>query len=222
MRCSEIAARSGGLQYLEFPQKTVTGSVPQSPLCRLTSHRFEELVLPLLDSIYDSARYLSRNGTEAEDLVQDTCLRALRGFRTFETGTNFRAWIFQILKNTFSSSRTSAQYRMRHLHFSLDEMTTPVQSRVPDQIEILLYKSQLVSTEFAVQRLPAFQRKVLMLCDLEGLSYRDAAQELSIPLGTVMSRLARARKAIRRSIQENMVRRRARGTSKTRDEFNTF
>lgn len=160
MRCSEIAARSGGLQHLEFPQKTVTGSVPQSPLCRLTSHRFEELVLPLLDSIYDSARYLSRNGTEAEDLV--------------------------------------------------------------DQIEILLYKSQLVSTEFAVQRLPAFQRKVLILCDLEGLSYRDAAQELSIPLGTVMSRLARARKAVRRSIQENMVRRRARGTSKTRDEFNTF
>lgn len=194
------------LQHLELPPESGTSSIFRS---RFASPRFEELALPLLASIHDSARYLSRSRAEADDLVQETYLKALRGFRTFEAGTNFRAWMFQILRNTFSSSRTSTRHRLRHLHLTMDELTTPVRSGFPDPIEILLCQCRLVATELAVRRLPAYQREVFVLCDLEGASYREAAEALSIPLGTVMSRLARARKAVCRSVQEQFVRRRA-------------
>jgi RNA polymerase sigma-70 factor (ECF subfamily) len=132
--------------------------------------------------------------------VQETYLKAFRGFAKFEPGSNFRAWIFRILKNTFLSSRTSAQYRRRAAPINSDKQLAELPSHSPDPIAILMDRARLDAVQAAVQRLPIILHDVLVLCDLQGASYREIAQTLSIPLGTVMSRLSRARKAVGESI----------------------
>ena len=160
---------------------------------------FEELALPLLNSVYNFAHWLAQNQADAEDLVQETYLRAWRGFRSFEPGSNFRAWIFRILKNTFLSARSSAQRRgtaLLHSEELLSEL--PANSQRVDTM--LIERVRLDAIRIAIERLPVSFREVLLLCDVEEASYRDIAQILSIPIGTVMSRLMRARRALRRSI----------------------
>lgn len=169
--------------------------------CRPSSD-FEELALPLLGSVYNSAQFLTGNRSDAEDLVQDTYLKALRGFATFEPGSNFRAWIFRILKNTFLSSRTSAQYRGSSAQVSFHDLLTELPSRSTHPIETLIDQDRLQTIQIAVEQLPAGLREVLVLCDVQEASYRETADALSIPVGTVMSRLARARKVVRESIHD--------------------
>ncbi len=160
---------------------------------------FDELSLPLFDALYNFARWLAGRDADAEDLVQETYLKALRSFSTFQPGTNFRAWIFRILKNTFLTSRVSAQHRFTAL-LSSDEALANVPSAFPDPGTILMNRVRLDAVHTAMQALPADFREVLVLCDLKEASYRETAQALSIPIGTVMSRLARARKALRESV----------------------
>lgn len=189
---------------------TQIGPSPQAPQAmtrlgspvlqqRSSSLSFEELALPLFDSVYNFAHWLAQNQADAEDLVQETYLKALRGFTSFQPGTNFRAWIFQILKNTFLSSRARTQRRGTVTFGSEDELPERPANSVNVE-SILLERSRLDAVQSAIQRLPVNFREALLLCDVEEASYRDITEILSIPIGTVMSRLARARKAVRESV----------------------
>jgi RNA polymerase sigma factor (sigma-70 family) len=160
---------------------------------------FEELAMPLFDSLYNFARWIARDSDDAEDLVQETYLKTLRSFASFQPGTNFRAWIFQILRNTFLSSRTKFERRMTEaLDSDEGEPELAVDTETPETILINCSDSQLLQR--AIDDLPVYYRETLLLCEVEEMSYQEIAQILSIPIGTVMSRLARARKAVRESL----------------------
>ena len=161
---------------------------------------FEELAMPLFDSLYNFAHWLARNQSDAEDLVQETYRKALHSFALFQPGTNFRGWIFRILKNTFLSSRSGLEWKMTAPMESEDDGTElAAEKETPETILIERSNSQLVQR--AIDALPAHYREVLLLCEVEEMSYREIAEILSIPIGTVMSRLARARRAIRGSFK---------------------
>jgi RNA polymerase sigma-70 factor, ECF subfamily len=161
--------------------------------------RFEELAMPLFDSLYNFASWLVHNKSNAEDLVQETYLKALRGFASFRPGTNFRAWMFRILRNTFLSSRTTLDRRLTVEIDSEDDVPVlPATCTTPESL--LIERSQQNAVRNAIEQLPVTFREVLLLCDVEDASYREISEILSIPVGTVMSRLARARKAVRESL----------------------
>jgi len=160
---------------------------------------FEELAMPLFDSLYNFASWLVHNKSNAEDLVQETYLKALRSFASFQPGTNFRAWMFRILRNTFLSSRSTLARRMTVEIDSEDDVTMlPATSATPESL--LIERSQENAVRSAIEQLPVIFREVLLLCDVEDASYREISEILSIPMGTVMSRLTRARKAVRESL----------------------
>ncbi|HWO32631.1 MAG TPA: sigma-70 family RNA polymerase sigma factor [Candidatus Acidoferrum sp.] len=160
---------------------------------------FEELAMPLFDSLYNFARWLVENSNDAEDLVQETYLKALRGFASFQRGTNFRAWMFQILKNTFLSSRSKLDRRMTvAMDAEEDGPKLAVDTETPETILMNRSNSQLVQR--AIDDLPGHYRETFLLCEVEEMSYQEIAEILSIPIGTVMSRLARARKSVRDSL----------------------
>lgn len=160
---------------------------------------FEELAMPQFDSLYNFAGWLVRDRSDAEDLVQETYLKALRSFASFQPGTNFRAWMFRILKNTFLSSRSTLDQHMTVEIDSEDDVPVlPTTSATPESL--LIERSQENAVRNAIEQLPVIFREVLLLCDVEDASYREIAEILSIPVGTVMSRLARARKAVRESV----------------------
>jgi len=160
---------------------------------------FEELAMPLFDSLYNFARWLVHNQNDAEDLVQETFLKALRGFASFQPGTNFRAWMFRILKNTFLSSCSRLERRMTVAMDSGEDFPVlPATSPTPESL--LIERSGNDAVRCAIEQLPVIFREVILLCDVADASYREIAEILSIPIGTVMSRLARARKLVRESL----------------------
>lgn len=166
---------------------------------------FEELAMPLFDQLYNFACWLTRDRSEAEDLVQETYTKALRGFSSFQRGTNFRAWMYRILRNTFLTSRTGLKATMSvPLELEEESLELPIERKTPEAILIERSNWQLVQS--AIENLPLHSREILLLCDLEEMSYREISETLSIPLGTVMSRLARARDAL-----AELVRRRLEG-----------
>jgi RNA polymerase sigma-70 factor (ECF subfamily) len=170
---------------------------------------FERLALPLLPSLYNIAFWLSRNGTDAEDLVQETFLKALRGFASFEPGTNFKAWIFRILRNTYLTSRTGlAATRTVALEDELNENGESGPARLPDAAvdwqtpeTKLLEMADRASLQAAMETLPPPLLEVILLCDVEEMKYREISAALEIPIGTVMSRIARARGALRAALE---------------------
>jgi RNA polymerase sigma-70 factor (ECF subfamily) len=172
---------------------------------------FESLALPLLPSLYNVASWLSRNPADAEDLVQETFLKALRGFATFEPGTNFRAWIFRILRNTYLTSRTGLAARntvaledelgavdesgsAAHAESAIDRQTPELH---------LIDLGNRAALQAAMEKLSPPLLEVILLCDVEEMKYREIAGILDIPIGTVMSRIARARAALRVALQES-------------------
>lgn len=167
---------------------------------------FEELVGGQLDGLYGAALRLTRNGRDAEDLVQDAVLRGYRFFERFERGTNFRAWMFKILTNTFIN-----QYRRTVKERSLVE--GPEQAAVQDQVVSREaaenaaeperhFLDRLVSDEVvrAVDALPIDFRMVVILADLQDFSYKEIADILDVPIGTVMSRIHRGRRALQKKL----------------------
>ena len=180
--------------------QVMVGFRASSPQGDQPSAAFEELAMPLFDSLYNFARWLVHNSNDAEDLVQETYLKALRSFASFRRGTNFRAWIFQILRNTFLSSCSKLDRRMTVAMDSEEDfpgfLTT---SATPESL--LIEHSGNDAVRCAIEQLPVIFREVILLCDVEDASYREIAEILSIPVGTVMSRLARARKAVRESVR---------------------
>jgi RNA polymerase sigma factor (sigma-70 family) len=160
---------------------------------------FEELAMPLFDSLYNFARWLVHNQNDADDLVQEAYLKALRSFASFQPGTNFRAWMFKILKNTFLSSCSNVERRMTVAMDSDEDLPVVSASSVTPE-SVLIERSGNDAVRCAIEQLPVIFREVILLCDVEDASYREIAEILSIPMGTVMSRLARARKAVRESL----------------------
>jgi RNA polymerase sigma-70 factor (ECF subfamily) len=161
---------------------------------------FEELAMPLFNSLYNFARWLVHNSNDAEDLAQETYLTALRSFASFQSGTNFRAWIFRILKNTFLGSCSTLERRMTDAMVSDEDFPVlPAISVTPESL--LIDRSGNDAVRCAIAQLPVIFREVILLCDVEDASYREIGEILSIPIGTVMSRLARARKAVRESLR---------------------
>jgi RNA polymerase sigma-70 factor (ECF subfamily) len=155
---------------------------------------FEDLAVPLLASAYTFACWLTRDSGEAEDLVQETFLKGLLGFASFRPGTNFRAWIFRILRNTFLSSRTKLERRMT-VPFMSEDDSLELPTAPFDPESHLIHRSRIDSLRRAIDHLPMDYREI-MVCNLEDVSYNEIAESLSIPLGTVMSRLARARRMV--------------------------
>ncbi|HLJ74852.1 MAG TPA: sigma-70 family RNA polymerase sigma factor [Thermoanaerobaculia bacterium] len=158
---------------------------------------FEELALPLLDSLYRYARWLTKNVAEAEDLVQEAYLKGFRGYESFIAGSNIRAWMFRILRNTFLTSRTG----LRAIPpVPLDEniVDSVVDPATPETNYV--HRANADALRRAIDDLPVEFREVLLMCDVEGMRYKEIAEALSIPIGTVTSRLLRARARLRKAL----------------------
>src|SRR5437762_9631842 len=167
--------------------------------------RFERDVLPLLPSLYGAALRMTRNPADAEDLVQETYLRAYRGFAGFQEGTNLKAWLYRILTNTFINSYRKKQREPQTS--SLDDVEdwylfsrmaergsepsaeTSVLESLPDE-----------DVQEALSSLPEQFRIAVLLADVEGFSYKEIAEITGVPIGTVMSRLHRGRKALEKRL----------------------
>jgi RNA polymerase sigma-70 factor, ECF subfamily len=157
---------------------------------------FEELAMPLFDQLYNFAHWLTQNREEAEDLVQETYAKALKGFASFRLGTNFRAWMYRILRNTFLTSRTGLKATLTVPLDSEEEgPEVAVEHNTPETL--LFERSNRELLQSAIDDLPVYYREILLLCEVEEMSYQEIAEMLSVPIGTVMSRLSRARKTLR-------------------------
>jgi RNA polymerase sigma factor (sigma-70 family) len=167
------------------------------------SAEFERLALPLLPSLYNHASWLTRNHAEAEDLVQETFYKALRAFDSFQESTNFKAWIIRIMRNTFLTSRTGiATSRTVFLEDHPHVLDTTDASPTPE--DNLIRLDNQVALQRALEQLEAPLREALLLCDVEEVKYKDIALILDIPIGTVMSRISRARRALRQLLQPQL------------------
>jgi RNA polymerase sigma-70 factor (ECF subfamily) len=168
---------------------------------RLPATNFEILALPLFDQLYNFAHWLTQDRAEAEDLVQETYAKALRGFSSFQAGTNFRAWIYRILRNSFLNSRTGLKATVVFDESEYD-ITSHPDGTTPESL--LLAQANREMVRRALEELPVHFREILLLCEVEEMSYQEISETLSIPAGTVMSRLFRARKALRNLLQQQM------------------
>ena len=157
-----------------------------------------------LDAAYNLARWLARDERDAEDVVQEACLRAFRFFASFHGG-NARAWFLAIVRNTYYTWLEKNRGQAQNVEFT-DDTVAAVEYEMAttgDSVERLLQEAdtrRLVHR--ALESIPAEFREVIVLRELEDMSYRDIAQIADIPLGTVMSRLSRARKLMLRALQE--------------------
>jgi RNA polymerase sigma-70 factor (ECF subfamily) len=169
---------------------------------RLPAATFEDLALPLFDQLYNFAHWLAQDTAEAEDLVQETYAKALRGFSSFQPGTNFRAWMYRILRNSFLSSRTGLKATVA-LDAEEQEAALPKEIATPESI--LLEQANRELVQQALEELPVHFREILLLCEVEEMSYQEISETLAIPLGTVMSRLFRARQALRGALKQKLA-----------------
>lgn len=167
---------------------------------------FEALVSPWLDGLYASALRLTRNERNAEDLVQDTVMRAWRFFDKFEKGTNFRAWLFKILTNTFinsyrrNSREKSLQDESERQSVEAQFFSADTTEQAANPEDYLLDRVMREDVLKAIDGLPIDFRMVVILADLQEFSYKEIAEVLDIPVGTVMSRLFRGRKALQKTL----------------------
>jgi RNA polymerase sigma factor (sigma-70 family) len=164
---------------------------------------FEALAVPLFEPLYNFAYWLAHNREEAEELVQETFAKALRGFSSFQSGTNFKAWMFRILRNTFLTSKTGL--RAAPALDVDDPAVEPLVTDVRDNPEVhLLQLRDREAIERALEQLPINFREVVLLCDVEEMKYQEIAEMLGIPIGTVMSRLGRGRRMMRSLLSEHV------------------
>jgi RNA polymerase sigma-70 factor (ECF subfamily) len=167
---------------------------------------FEQEAMPYLDSLFTAALYLTRNQEEANDLCQETMLRAYRSFHQFTIGTNCRAWLLTILHNLFRSSRT--RIKPEHLAATSEDFERAIESESlktsnpyanPEAIVVERSFDHLVQK--ALQDLPTDFKAALILVDLEDMTYKDAAGVLEVPIGTVRSRVSRGRALLRAALR---------------------
>jgi RNA polymerase sigma-70 factor, ECF subfamily len=168
---------------------------------------FAEEAMTHLDTLYRGALRLTRDPDRAQDLVQDTYVRALRYQHSYQPGTNMKAWLFAIMRNLFWDRFRGG----RQEDLSLDDDTGDFalydrlkdDSAIPeDRVLDSIAADEVVK---AVEKLPPLHREVVLLVDVEGMSYKDAAEVMSVPIGTVMSRLHRARQQLQRHLYDYAV-----------------
>jgi RNA polymerase sigma-70 factor, ECF subfamily len=172
--------------------------------------KFSEQAMPFMDALYTAAMRLTHNSADAEDLVQETYLKAYRAYGGFEEGTNLRAWLYRILTNTFINTYRAKKRRPDetdideiedlYLYRRLGGLEAATAGRSAED-ELLDWFTDAEVKE-AVESLPEQFRMAVLLSDVEGFSYKEIAEILDIPIGTVMSRLHRGRKALQRQLYE--------------------
>jgi RNA polymerase sigma-70 factor, ECF subfamily len=172
--------------------------------------QFAEQAMPFMDALYSAALRLTRNPSDAEDLVQETYLKAYRGFGGFREGTNLRAWLYRILTNTFINTYRAKKRRPEeseldevedlYLYRRLGGLEAATVGRSAED-ELMDWFTEGEVKE-AVEELPETFRLAVLLADVEGFSYKEIAEILDVPIGTVMSRLHRGRKALQRRLYE--------------------
>lgn len=174
---------------------------------------FEDVALPQLDSIYGAALRLTRNPAEAEDLVQDTFVRAYRFWHTFKQGTSIRAWLFTILRNTFIN-RYHRRNRSRNAQTDLEAQLSSIGSdaavarptpQVPGPEHAIGQRLTRERIDAALETIPEDYRTAVILADLEGLAYKEIAEIMDCPIGTVMSRIFRGRRLLHRLLHDHAV-----------------
>jgi RNA polymerase sigma-70 factor, ECF subfamily len=155
---------------------------------------FEELAMPHFAKLYNFACWLTQDRAAAEDLVQESFVKALKNFSSFQQGTNFRAWIYRILRNTFLTTQAGLKATVS---FDSDDAapSEPATTETPESVLLARVGQQAIQN--AIEELSVNYREIILLCDLEEMSYQEISKALSIPMGTVMSRLSRARKTMR-------------------------
>jgi RNA polymerase sigma-70 factor (ECF subfamily) len=168
---------------------------PESPLPDV--NRFDALVLPHLDAAYNLARWLTRDAYDAEDVVQDACVRALKYMGSLE-GADARGWFLKIVRNAFSDW-LGRNRPAEILHDENETVDAAVDVMAVEPEQAAMRKAELRMLSDAVAALPLQYREVLILRELEEMSYKEIARVADIPIGTVMSRLARARDLLQKS-----------------------
>jgi RNA polymerase sigma-70 factor (ECF subfamily) len=162
-----------------------------------TPEIFEAEAMRHIDELYRTARRITMNGDEAEDLVQETFMQAWKSFEQYEPGTNCRAWLYKIMFNKFDHQRrkkfTAAKY------FQEEDELTFLSAASKEPVPENLTDTQVLA---AIDKLPDHYRSVVLLADVHEFDYKEVAQVLDIPIGTVMSRLSRARGQLRASLAE--------------------
>ncbi len=168
--------------------------------------RFDRDVLPLLPSLYGAALRMTRNPADAEDLLQDTTLRAYRGFASFQEGTNLKAWLYRILTNSFINTYRKRQREPKTVEgpddvdewFLFDRLgSLSVERSAEDDV---LDRIPDADVKAALESIPENFRIAVLLADVEGFSYKEIAEITDVPIGTVMSRLHRGRKALEKAL----------------------
>jgi RNA polymerase sigma-70 factor (ECF subfamily) len=172
--------------------------------------QFAELAMPYMSPLYSAALRMTRNPADAEDLVQETYLRAYRGFGGFREGTNLKAWLYKILTNTFINTYRAKKRRPEEIDLDDNEdfflfrrlggLEAADASRTPES-QVLDYIPDEVVKQ-ALEALPEQFRMAVLLADVEGFSYKEIAEIMDVPIGTVMSRLHRGRKQLQKSLWE--------------------
>lgn len=167
------------------------------------NHLFEKEVMPHIDALFGAALRLSRSCSDAEDLVQETYLKAFRSFRQFEAGTNCKAWLFRILTNTFINKYRRKAKEKEILEKEIRDAQFPsTESNWEDLQSFHLPESKIMNrflsdeVMLALAKVPEDFRNIVLLSDLYNLSYKDIAKRAGIPIGTVMSRLFRGRRIL--------------------------
>jgi RNA polymerase sigma-70 factor, ECF subfamily len=155
-----------------------------------TRVRFEALMLPLMNDAYTLARWLMKNQEDAEDMVQESYMRAFRFFPSFQ-GTNGRGWLLQIVRNTCYTGLESRKLKQKET--PLEEEAEELEDPAPPPFVSLDKKTTIKTVRDAIEALPADFREAIVLREVEGLSYKEISEVSGVPIGTVMSRLARAR-----------------------------
>jgi RNA polymerase sigma-70 factor (ECF subfamily) len=169
---------------------------------RSKTERFEEIAIPHIDSVYRFALYTARNESDAKDLVQDTYLKAYRFFDKFQEGTDCKAWLFKILKNTFINTMRRNKKHNHNVSISeLKEQGVIVPDMDSDPEEEIFGDLFDDTISIAVNSLRDQYKTVVLLADVEGLSYREIANIVGCPIGTVMSRLHRGRNMLRKRLR---------------------
>lgn len=176
---------------------------------REQSKMFEQVAMPHIGAVYNFAMSLTRNPGNAEDLAQDTFLNAFRRFQSFSVGTNCKAWLFKICKNLFIDGYRERRRRPQH-----QEIDTADPAGHDPQGDVMALENREIENEEIfldlfgdeinrfLQELPEDFRHALVMCDVEGLTYQEIAESMDTPIGTVRSRISRARGILRERLEE--------------------